>query len=190
MVLRKNAAGKMYASAVADTPPVISSVTPRSHVTSDTVGRKVRDGWQAGQGRFVDEVPRSEDNGGKKMCCCMLKASCEKKNCSISCTGAKDSKPRQRWCGLGIVATVIRGCQERVERIWNLNLELECGIGGGGVRLDGEKKKPASTRQTLARGCGFLAGGEIVTRTAPVVTRIRDPHGLPNVTPTCGAYLI
>jgi hypothetical protein len=35
--LRKHAAGKMYASAVADTPPVISSVTPRSHVMSDTV---------------------------------------------------------------------------------------------------------------------------------------------------------
>lgn len=34
---RKHAAGKMYASAVADTPPVISSVTPRSHVKSDTV---------------------------------------------------------------------------------------------------------------------------------------------------------
>ena len=39
--LRKHAAGKMYASAVADTPPVISSVTPRSHVMSDTVGRQV-----------------------------------------------------------------------------------------------------------------------------------------------------
>ena len=40
--LRKHAAGKMNASAVADTPPVISSVTPRSHVTSDTVGRQIR----------------------------------------------------------------------------------------------------------------------------------------------------
>lgn len=34
---RKHAAGKMYASAVAEIPPVISSVTPRSHVMSDTV---------------------------------------------------------------------------------------------------------------------------------------------------------
>jgi hypothetical protein len=47
---RKHAAGKMYASAVADTPPVISSVTPRSHVMSDTVGRQVRLG--RGGGRF------------------------------------------------------------------------------------------------------------------------------------------
>jgi len=35
--LRKHATGKMYASAVADIPPVISSVTPRSHVMSDTI---------------------------------------------------------------------------------------------------------------------------------------------------------
>jgi hypothetical protein len=35
---RKHAAGKIYASAVAETPPVISSVTPRSHVMRDTGG--------------------------------------------------------------------------------------------------------------------------------------------------------
>jgi hypothetical protein len=34
---KKHAAGKMNASAVAETPPVISSVTPRSQVISDTV---------------------------------------------------------------------------------------------------------------------------------------------------------
>ncbi len=33
---RKHAAGKIYASAVAEMPPVISSVTPRSHVMRDT----------------------------------------------------------------------------------------------------------------------------------------------------------
>lgn len=42
---RKHAAGKMYASAVADTPPVISSVTPRSHVMSDTVGKAGEIRW-------------------------------------------------------------------------------------------------------------------------------------------------
>lgn len=35
--LRKHAAGKMKARAVAETPPVISSITPRSQVTRDTV---------------------------------------------------------------------------------------------------------------------------------------------------------
>lgn len=35
--LRKQAAGKMKARAVAETPPVISSMTPRSQVTRDTV---------------------------------------------------------------------------------------------------------------------------------------------------------
>ena len=34
--LRKQAAGKIYASAVAEIPPTISSVTPRSQVMSDT----------------------------------------------------------------------------------------------------------------------------------------------------------
>lgn len=35
--LRKQAAGKMKARAVAETPPVISSITPRSQVTRETV---------------------------------------------------------------------------------------------------------------------------------------------------------
>jgi len=39
---RKHTAGKMYASAVAETPPVISRVTPRSQVMSDTVAMQVR----------------------------------------------------------------------------------------------------------------------------------------------------
>ena len=37
---KKHAAGKIYASAVAEIPPVISSITPRSHVIRDT-GSKV-----------------------------------------------------------------------------------------------------------------------------------------------------
>lgn len=36
--LIKHRAGNIYARAVADTPPVISSITPRSHVARDTGG--------------------------------------------------------------------------------------------------------------------------------------------------------
>lgn len=47
---RKHAAGKIYASAVAEMPPVISSVTPRSHVMRDTgcVCQLVVLWWQEG----------------------------------------------------------------------------------------------------------------------------------------------
>jgi len=45
---RKHTAGKMYASAVAETPPVISRVTPRSQVVSETVVMQVRvSSWMA-----------------------------------------------------------------------------------------------------------------------------------------------
>ena len=63
----KHAAGKMYASAVADTPPVISSVTPRSHVMSDTVGSQVRlEGEGGGAGSVRTEHGGDEDNGGEE----------------------------------------------------------------------------------------------------------------------------
>ena len=89
---RKHAAGKMYASAVADTPPVISSVTPRSHVMSDTVGRQAGELSLGGKGRgqilYAPNMAETRITVVKKICRCILKASWEKKNCSITCTGA------------------------------------------------------------------------------------------------------
>jgi len=59
--LRKHAGGKMNASAVAETPPVISSMTPRSHVMS---------------AKNIDE---NKMVVVKNMCRCGLNASCGKK---------------------------------------------------------------------------------------------------------------
>jgi hypothetical protein len=87
---KKHAAGKIYASAVAETPPVISSVTPRSQVTSDTVCH-VSFQTMAEKVGGVEVCARSIEAKRmavvKKMCRCMLKASCEKKYCSITCGG-------------------------------------------------------------------------------------------------------
>jgi hypothetical protein len=74
---RKHAAGKIYASAVAETPPVISSVTPKSHVTRDTSGVCV---YQlCGAARRMDGRVLSMDEKRmtvvKKTWRCMLKAS-------------------------------------------------------------------------------------------------------------------
>jgi hypothetical protein len=51
--LRKHAGGKMKASAVAETPPVISSITPRSHVIRDT-RKEVRRGEGIGEAEGTD----------------------------------------------------------------------------------------------------------------------------------------
>lgn len=72
---RKHAAGKIYASAVAETPPVISSVTPRSHVMRDTSGvceSVVYDGEEGGHALSMDEKRMTVV---KKTWRCMLKAS-------------------------------------------------------------------------------------------------------------------
>ena len=74
---KKHAAGKIYASAVAETPPVISSVTPRSHVMRDTESR-VSCVWRARRmGRNVRALNMDEKRMTvvKKTWRCMLKAS-------------------------------------------------------------------------------------------------------------------
>jgi hypothetical protein len=64
---KKQATGKMYASKVADTLPVISSVTPRLHIISDTVGRQASEvGWYGrgqGAGSVRTKHGGDEDNG-------------------------------------------------------------------------------------------------------------------------------
>lgn len=64
----------MYASAVAETPPVISSVTPRSQVINE---------------RSIDE---KRIVVVKKTCRWRLKLSCEKKYCSITSLQTNSSK--------------------------------------------------------------------------------------------------
>lgn len=81
----------MNARAVADTPPVISSMTPRSQVISATKNNK---DWTSVHRSNVSyemkEVPNMAENRidvVKKICRCWLKDSCEKKNCSITYCG-------------------------------------------------------------------------------------------------------
>jgi len=70
------AAGKMNASAVADTPPVISSITPRSQVMRETVREAM----------MMADV--------KKRWRSIEKGSCEKKYCSMTSRQTKSSKGR------------------------------------------------------------------------------------------------
>jgi hypothetical protein len=78
----------MKASAVAETPPVISSITPRSHVTSATKGK----GEKSQCDKNIDlgcqiKVPNMDASKMvvvKNICRWRLKDSCEKKNCSIT----------------------------------------------------------------------------------------------------------
>jgi hypothetical protein len=95
---KKHAAGKMYASAVAETPPVISSVTPRSQVMSDTVVMSAFQTAEKVDGVEVCALSIAAKRMAevKKMCRCMLKASCEKKYCSITCGGPTSSSRRAR----------------------------------------------------------------------------------------------
>ena len=72
----------MKARAVADAPPVISSMTPRSHVTSATavIVRAVAASLISVYSLIIDEEINAVV---KKTCRCMLKGSCGKKNCSM-----------------------------------------------------------------------------------------------------------
>lgn len=74
----------MKARAVAETPPVISSMTPKSQVIIATEPETI----QAVVGRYRENsVPNIDDNNSvvvKNRCRCGLKSSCEKKNCSIT----------------------------------------------------------------------------------------------------------
>lgn len=64
---RKHAAGKIYASAVAETPPVISSVTPRSHVMRDTGSRSVVCGGEEDGTKCArTKHGRKENDGGEE----------------------------------------------------------------------------------------------------------------------------
>lgn len=92
MSLRKQAAGKMKARAVAETPPVISSMTPRSQVIRETVIQVIGYGavlvWMRRYGVGMEGDVRSMEAKRmevvKKRWRCMLNTSCEKKYCSMT----------------------------------------------------------------------------------------------------------
>lgn len=73
----------MKASAVAETPPVISSITPRSHVMSATKVMIVIacNTWKSERMSLLN-IEEKMIEVVKRRCRCGLNASCGKKNCS------------------------------------------------------------------------------------------------------------